>query len=147
MIQGSTEAQQRSTKMDSRTTHRTLSSKRTPLQTGINGSHLWEVPRGRWISHTCPLWLWDYSPFVVSSPGPVFYGARWLLWRPHKWTPAVHLECGIDKGANKRGSTIDQWWSQCRGLMRAASYTYNTYIKIMQWNLLINYIGTKYFSF
>jgi hypothetical protein len=37
---------------------RTVSSKRIPFQIGTNEwSHLWKLPRGRWISHTRPLWL------------------------------------------------------------------------------------------
>jgi hypothetical protein len=40
----------------SRTIHRTLSSKGTPFQTGIDERpHLWKVPRRRWISHTYPV--------------------------------------------------------------------------------------------
>jgi hypothetical protein len=50
--------------------------------------------------------------------GPVYYGARWLLWHPHKQGP--HLKCRIDKGLIQRGSIIDQWWSRCRGWMRPA---------------------------
>jgi hypothetical protein len=75
------------------------------------------------------------SPFTVSSPGPVYYGAGRLLWRPHKQGPAVHLKCGIDKGLIQRGSTIDQWWSRCRDRMRPAPHTYiytmyiHTYIR------------------
>jgi hypothetical protein len=63
-------------------------------------------------------------PFTVSSPGPVLHGTRWLLWRPHKSGPAVRSKCGIDKEVNKRGSTIDQRWSRCRGQMRSAPHIY-----------------------
>jgi hypothetical protein len=45
---------------------------------------LWKVPRRRWISHTYPVWLWGHSLFKISSPGPVLYGTKWILWRPHK---------------------------------------------------------------
>jgi hypothetical protein len=42
----------------------------TLFQTRIDGrSHLWKVPRGRWISPTRPMWLWDYSSFIISSLG------------------------------------------------------------------------------
>jgi hypothetical protein len=69
--------------MDSRTVHRTVSSKGTTFQICIDGwSHLWKVPRRRWISHTCPVWLCGHSLFKISSPGTVFHGTRWLLWRP-----------------------------------------------------------------
>jgi hypothetical protein len=71
--------------MDSRTIYRTLSSKRTSFQTGIDGwSRLWTVPRRRWISHIYPVLLWGYSSFEISSPGLIIHGAKWLLWRPHK---------------------------------------------------------------
>jgi hypothetical protein len=127
-IQRSIEAQQRPTKMDSRTIYRTLCH----LQTGIDAwFHMRKVRRGRWISHTCPLWLWGYSPFTVSSPGPVFYGAGWLLWGPQKQDPAVHSKCGIDKGLIQRGSTVDQWWSRCRGRKRPAPLYIHTYIRFI----------------
>jgi hypothetical protein len=71
--------------MDSWTIHRTMSSKGTPFQTGIDGwSHLWKVPRRRWIIHTCPVWLWGYSSFEILSPGSILYRAKWLLWCHHK---------------------------------------------------------------
>jgi hypothetical protein len=54
---------------------------RIPFQTRF-WSHTRKVPGGIWIGHTCSLWLWGYSPFTVSSPGPVFHGPGWLLWRP-----------------------------------------------------------------
>jgi hypothetical protein len=82
---GSVKIKQRPIKMDSRTIHRTLSSKGKPFQIGIDRlSHLWEVPRRRWISHTCSMWLWGYSSFNISSPGPVLCGAKLHLWRPRK---------------------------------------------------------------
>jgi hypothetical protein len=43
--------------------------------------------------------------------GQFFYGAKWLLWRPHKF----HSKCRINKGLIKRGSTIDHWRSRCKG--------------------------------
>jgi hypothetical protein len=65
-------------------THWTLSSKGTPFQDGTDEwSHLWKVPRSRWISYTCPIWLWGFSSSKISPPGIVFHGTRWLLWRPH----------------------------------------------------------------
>jgi hypothetical protein len=71
--------------MDRRTIYRTQSSEGIPIQTGIDGwSHLWKVPRRRWINRTCPVWLWGYSSFEISSPGPVLHGTKRLLWRPHK---------------------------------------------------------------
>jgi hypothetical protein len=45
-------------------------------------SNLWKVPTRRRISHTYPVWLWGHSLFKISSPGPVLYGTKWLLWRP-----------------------------------------------------------------
>jgi hypothetical protein len=78
---GSVEIKQRPIKMDSRTIYRTLSSKGTSFQTGIDGwSHLWKAPRRRWTSHTCPVCLWGYSLFEISSPGPVLHGTKWLLY-------------------------------------------------------------------
>jgi hypothetical protein len=44
---------------------------------------LGKVPTRRWISHTYTMWLWGHSLFKISSPGPVFYGTKWLLWRLH----------------------------------------------------------------
>jgi hypothetical protein len=59
--------------LGSRTIYRTLSLKRTPFQTGIDRwPHLWKVLRRRLISHTYPMWLWDFSLLKISSPGPVF---------------------------------------------------------------------------
>jgi hypothetical protein len=60
--EGSVEIKQRPIKMGGRTIYRTLSPKRTPFQTRID----------RWLSHTHPMWLWRYSLFKISSPGPVF---------------------------------------------------------------------------
>jgi hypothetical protein len=77
--------------------------------------HLWKVPRGRWMNHTYPMWLWSHSFFKISSHGPVSYGSKWLLWRPHKQSPTVHSKCRINKGLITRGSTIDHWMSQCHG--------------------------------
>jgi hypothetical protein len=85
------------------------------LKTGIERwPHLRTVPGKRWISHTHPTWLCNHSLFKISSPGPVFYGTKWLLWRPHKQSPTCHSKCRIDKGLIKRGSTIDHWWSRCK---------------------------------
>jgi hypothetical protein len=81
--EGSVEIKQRLTKMGGRTTYRTLSPKRAPFQIGIDWwSHLWKVPRKRWISHTYPMWLWGHSLFKISSPGPLLHGTKWLLLRP-----------------------------------------------------------------
>jgi hypothetical protein len=44
---------------------------------------LWKVPTRRWISRTYPMWLWGHSLFKISSPGPVLYGTKWILWRPN----------------------------------------------------------------
>jgi hypothetical protein len=57
---GSVEIKQRPINMDGRTIHRTLSSKGRPFQIWIDGwSHLWKVPRRRWISHTCPMLYYE----------------------------------------------------------------------------------------
>jgi hypothetical protein len=57
------------------------SPKRTPFQTVIDRwRNLRTMPGKRRISHTHPTWLWGYSLFKISSPGPVFYGTKWLLW-------------------------------------------------------------------
>jgi hypothetical protein len=83
--EGSVEGEQKPVKMDGRTIYRTLSSEGTPFQTAIDRRpHVWKVPRGRWISHTRPVWLWGYSPFRISSSVPLLHGTKWLLWRPHK---------------------------------------------------------------
>jgi hypothetical protein len=56
-------------------------SKKTPLQIVVDRwSHLRNVPRRRWISHTYPMWLWAHSLFKNSPHGPVLYGTKWLLW-------------------------------------------------------------------
>jgi hypothetical protein len=102
--------------MGGRTIYRTLSPKRTPFQTGIDRwPHLWMVPGKRWISHMHPMWLWGHRLFKILSPGPVFYGTKWLLWCPHKQSPTFHSKCKIDKGLIRKGSTIDHWRSQCKG--------------------------------
>jgi hypothetical protein len=122
---------QRPTKMGGRTTYRTMSPKRTHLQFGIDWwSHLWKVPRRRWISHTHPVWLWGCSPCKISSPGPVLHRTKWLLWRPHRQSPTIHSRCWINKGLIKGGSTIDHWRSWCKGLILwPIPYTYmHTYI-------------------
>jgi hypothetical protein len=69
-------------------------------------SHLRKVPRRRRISHTYPACFWGCSSGKISSPGPIFHGTKWLLWRPHIQSPTLHSRCGINKGFIKRGSTI-----------------------------------------
>jgi hypothetical protein len=96
---------------------------------GLTDDPIWERCLEEDESATRPLWLRGYSPFMIFSSGPVFYGARRLLWHPHKQGPAVHSKCWINKGLIQRGSTIDQWWSQCRGRMQPAPHTY-----IYVWN-------------
>jgi hypothetical protein len=55
------------------------------FKTGIDRwSNFWQVPTRRRISHTYPVWLWGHSLFKISSPGPVLYGTKPLLWRSHK---------------------------------------------------------------
>jgi hypothetical protein len=101
--EGSVKIKQRPIKMGGRTIYRTLSCKRTPFQTGTDRwPHLWMVPAKRRISHTHPMWFWGYSLFKISSPGPVLYGTKWLLWRPHKQSPTFHSKCRIDKVLRKK---------------------------------------------
>jgi hypothetical protein len=101
--------------MGGRSVCRTLSPKRTPFQTGIERwPHLRKVPR-RWISHKYPMWLWGHILFKILSLGPILYGTKWLLWRPHKQSPTFYSKCRIDKGLIRRGSKIDYWRSQCKG--------------------------------
>jgi hypothetical protein len=107
--------------MGGRTIYSALSPKRIPFQTGTDRwPYLRKVPRKRWISCTHPMWLWGHSLFKISSPGPLFYGTKWLLWHPHKQSSTFHLKCRIDKGLIKRGSTIDHWRSQCKGCIIVA---------------------------
>jgi hypothetical protein len=61
-----------------------------------------------------------HSLFKILSPGPVFYGTKWLLWCPHKQRHTFNSKCRIDKGSIKRGSTIDHWRSQYKGRFIAA---------------------------
>jgi hypothetical protein len=83
--EGSVEIKQRPIKMGGRTLYRTLSPKRALFQTGIDWwPHLRQVPRRRRINHTYPMWSWGHSLFKISSPGPVFHGTKWQLWRGHK---------------------------------------------------------------
>jgi hypothetical protein len=112
--------------MGGRITYRTLSPKRTPFEIGIDWwSHLRKAPRIRRISHPYPMWLWGCSPHQISSPGPVFHGTKWLLWRPHIQSPTLQSRCGINKGLIKRGSTIDHWRSRCKGwILWPTPYTY-----------------------
>jgi hypothetical protein len=107
--EGSVEIKQRPTKMGGRTAYRTLPPKGAPFQMGVDWwSHLRKMPR-RWISHKYPMWLWGCSSCKISSPGPVFHGTNWLLWRPHILSPILHSRYGINKGLIKRGSTINHW--------------------------------------
>jgi hypothetical protein len=112
-------------------TYRTLSSKRVSFQIGIDWwSHSRKVPKRGWISHTYPVWLWGCSPRQISSPGPVFYGTKWLLWRPHIQSPTLHSRCGISKVLIKRESTIDHCRSRCNGwygrpLIHTYTHTYS----------------------
>jgi hypothetical protein len=111
--------------MGGRTTYRTLSPKRAPFQIGIDWwSHLRKGPR-RWISHTCPMWLWGCNLFKISSPGPVFHGTKWLLRRPHIQSRTLYSRCGNNKGLIKRGSTTYHWRSRCKGwILWPTPYTY-----------------------
>jgi hypothetical protein len=47
------------------------------------------------------MWLWGHNLFKISSPGPVFYGTKCLLWRPLKQSPTFHSKCRIEKGKGK----------------------------------------------
>jgi hypothetical protein len=81
-----------------RTIYRTLPPKRTPFQTVTDRwPNLWKVPTRRRISHTYHMWLWDHSPFKISSPGPVLHGTKLLLWYPHKWCPNFIRRVGFIK--------------------------------------------------
>jgi hypothetical protein len=77
-----------------------------------------------------PVWLWRCSWRKISSPGPVFHGNKWRLWRPHIQSPTLHSRCGINKGLIKMGSTIGHWRSRCKGwFLWPTPYTYiHTYI-------------------
>jgi hypothetical protein len=87
-----------------KTIYMPLPPKRTAFQIGIDKwPHLWMVPGNRWISHTHNMWLWGHSLFKISSPRPVFYGTKWLLWCPHKQRPTFHSKWRIDKGLIKMG--------------------------------------------
>jgi hypothetical protein len=98
-IKGFVEIKQRSIKTDSKTIYRTLLSKRTPFQIVIEGwSHLWKVPRGRWIRHRYPMWLWGYSSFKILSPATALHGTMWLLWCPHKKVLHFIWNVGLIKG-------------------------------------------------
>jgi hypothetical protein len=90
----------------------------------------------RSFAFTCFRHCWPSSQGIIflyckiSSPGPVFHGTKWLLWRPHIQSPTLHSRCGINKGLIKRGITIDHWRSQCKGwILWPTPYTYiHTYI-------------------
>jgi hypothetical protein len=83
------------------------------------------VPRRGRISHTHPVWLWGCSPSKILSPGPVFYGTKWLPWRPHRWGHTLHSRCRINKGLIKRGRTIDLERSRCKvWFLWPTPYTY-----------------------
>jgi hypothetical protein len=73
------------------------------------------VPRRRWISHTYSMLLWGHSLLKISSPGPLFYGTNWLLWRPHEQGPTFHSKCRINKGLIKKRGTINHRRLQCKG--------------------------------
>jgi hypothetical protein len=66
-------------------------------------------------THTHTMGLWGCSSYEISSPGPVFHGTKWLLWRPQIQSPTLHSRYGINKEFIKRGSTIDHWRSRCKG--------------------------------
>jgi hypothetical protein len=80
--------------MGGRTTYRTLTPKRTPLQIGLNcWSHL--------------MWLWGSCLHKIPSLGSILYGTKWLLWRPHRQSPTLHLKCGINqKGKHNRSLKV-----------------------------------------
>jgi hypothetical protein len=87
-----------------RTIYRTLSLKRISFQIGIDRwSHLRTAHGKRWINHTYPTWLWGHNLFNISSIGPLLYGIKWLLWRPHKQSSTFHSKWMIDKGLTKKG--------------------------------------------
>jgi hypothetical protein len=91
-------------------------SEMTHFQTGTDRwPQFRKVPRKRRISNTYSTWLWSHSLFKISSSGPNFYEATWLLWRPHKQSPTFHSKYRIHKGLIKRWNTIDKWRSQCMG--------------------------------
>jgi hypothetical protein len=137
------EAGDKPPELGGRTTYRTLSPKSTPFQIGIDWwSHLRKVPRRRWISHTHSMRLWGCSPCKISSPGPVFHGTKWLLWRPQTQSHTFHSRCRINKGLIKRGSTIEHWRSRCKGwILWLIPYTY-IYTYIHTYNRLS--YGTPY---
>jgi hypothetical protein len=87
--------------------------------------------------HTHPVWLWGRSPCKISSPGPIFHGTKWLLWRPHMQSPTLHSRCSINKGLIKKGSTIDRWRSRCKGwILWPNPYTYIHMGCYLFWELL-----------
>jgi hypothetical protein len=58
---------------------------------------------GKDESATHPMWLWGHSLYKISSPGPVLYGTKWLLWHPLKQSPTFHSKYRINKGLIKKG--------------------------------------------
>jgi hypothetical protein len=64
------------------------SPERTPLQNGsVKYSHMRNMHRKRWISHTHPMRSWGHSLLKISTPGPILHETRWLSRCPcNKYT-------------------------------------------------------------
>jgi hypothetical protein len=98
--------------MGGRTIYRALSPKRTPFQSRIDRwPHLWTVPGKRWISHTYPMWLWGNSFLRFHHLGQFFMEPSDYYDAPIN--KVLHLIRSV--GLINMGSTIDHWWSQCKG--------------------------------
>jgi hypothetical protein len=88
------------------------------------------------------MWLWGHSLSKISSPGPVLYGTKWLLWCPDKQSPIFHSKCRINKGLIKRRSILHHWSLRCKGWMIMAHPSYiHSFIHStrMLGNLLLDY--------
>jgi hypothetical protein len=87
------------------------------------------------------MWLWGHSFFKISSPTPVLYGTKWLLWRPHEQSPTFHSTCRINKELIKRCSTIEHWKSQCKGRIIIAHSSYiHSFIQVLWKEAVITYL-------
>jgi hypothetical protein len=101
--------------MGGTTIYRTLSCKRTTFQTGSDCPTCeWCLEKDESATHI----LCDYEAIANLKFRHLghFNGTKWPLWRSYIQSPTFHSKCRIDKGVKqKRGSTIDNWKSQCKG--------------------------------
>jgi hypothetical protein len=96
----------------------------------------------------------EYTRQKLCSLGSILYGTKWLFRRPHVQNPTLHSKSRIAEGIIKRGNTIDNCRSRCKGHSYKTGITCTTifiylethkiYGKVCASFFLCN-IGPKYF--